>query len=58
MNQANDQPISLDEISLQEMKSYTNLATNVDKHGRTDRDFEVDKRSFHITRKFVEVNIN
>lgn len=40
---------------LQKVDSYTYLDGNVDKNGRTDNDIKICKRSFPITRKFVEV---
>lgn len=43
---------------LQKVDSYTYLDGNVDKNGRTDNDIKICKRSFPITRKFVEVKTN
>lgn len=43
---------------LQKVDSYTYLDGNVDKNGRTDKDIKICKRSFPITRKFVEVKTN
>ena len=41
IDQANDNSISLGEIPLQEVESYTYLGSNVDKEGGTDRDVKI-----------------